>query len=251
MILGLVSWLQPVHGYDVRRELESWHADEWANIAPGSIYHALRKMADEGMLEEVSTQRVGARPARTTYRTTTRGEAEFTQLLWRYWWEYQPPFDPFLAAFAFLPRLGRVEAVAALRNRARVLRALVEMRRVTLATEFMRAQKPAHVTWQFELVIDRMEAEIAWCERIAARIEGGAELFPPTMAGWPNAGASDSGATDDVSGAVDGDSGELASDSGALTGEFGPLGDESGRREPDPGAVSDTPPHRRSRRHKQ
>lgn len=191
MILGLVHWMQPVHGYDVRRELESWNANEWANIAPGSIYHALRKLAEEGMLEEVATERVGARPARTTYRITTRGEAEFTQLLWRYWWEYQPPIDPFLAGFAFLPRLARVEAVAALRNRARVLRTMVEMRRVTLATEFMRAQKPAHVTWQFELVIDRMETEIAWCERIAARLEGGAEIFPPGMPMWSRATGDD------------------------------------------------------------
>jgi DNA-binding PadR family transcriptional regulator len=27
MILGLVRWMQPVHGYDVKRELESWQAD--------------------------------------------------------------------------------------------------------------------------------------------------------------------------------------------------------------------------------
>ena len=41
MILGLVQWMQPVHGYDVKRELERWEADEWASIAPGSIYPAL------------------------------------------------------------------------------------------------------------------------------------------------------------------------------------------------------------------
>jgi DNA-binding PadR family transcriptional regulator len=187
MILGLVRHMQPVHGYDVRRELESWRADEWANIAPGSIYHALRKLTEEGMLEEVATERVGARPARTTYRVTSRGEAEFTQLLWRYWWEYQPPIDPFLAGFAFLPLMPRVEAVAALRNRARILRADVEMRRVALATEFMRQVKPAHVAWQFELVIARMEIEIAWCERIAARLEGGAELWPDGRPDQPHA----------------------------------------------------------------
>lgn len=189
MILGLVYWMQPVHGYDVRRELESWHADEWANIAPGSIYHALRKLAEEGLLEEVATERVGARPARTTYRITAKGEAEFTQLLWRYWWDYQPPFDPFLAGFAFLPHMPRVEAVAALRNRARVLRTIVEMRQVALATEFMRQRKPAHVGWQFELLIDRLTVEIAWCERVAARLEAGAEIFPvpaPPVAGPPD-----------------------------------------------------------------
>src|SRR5437899_3730180 len=77
LILGLVKWLQPVHGYDVRRELLSWNVDEWANIAPGSIYHALRKLTEEGLLEEVATEQVGARPARTTYRVTPAGDDEF------------------------------------------------------------------------------------------------------------------------------------------------------------------------------
>jgi DNA-binding PadR family transcriptional regulator len=138
MILGLVHWMQPVHGYDVWRELESWKAEEWANIAPGSIYHALRKLAEEGLLEEVATEQVGARPARITYRITRLGEAEFEELLRRYWWEYRAPFDPFLAGFAFLPRLPRVEAVAALRNRARVLRAAAEVHRFALASDFMK-----------------------------------------------------------------------------------------------------------------
>src|SRR5688572_6675730 len=121
MILGLVRWMQPVHGYDVKRELESWQVDQWANIAPGSIYHALRTMAAEGLLAEVATEQVGGRPARTTYETTLKGDAEFEELLHRYWWEYQPAIDPFQAGFGFLPALPPGEAAAALRNRSRLL----------------------------------------------------------------------------------------------------------------------------------
>ena len=36
--------------------------------------------------------------------------------------------------------------------------------------------KPDHVWWQFELVVDRLRAEAAWCLRIAERIEGGAGM---------------------------------------------------------------------------
>jgi DNA-binding PadR family transcriptional regulator len=178
MILGLVSWMQPVHGYDVKRELESWHADEWASIAPGSIYHALRTLAAAELLEAVATEQVGARPARTTYRITAKGTREFDELLRRYWWQLSPPVDPFQAGFAFLPRLPRDEAVAALRNRARNLRAAAEMQRFALASEFMARSKPAHVGWMFERMIAQLETDIAWCERIAARLEGGAELYP-------------------------------------------------------------------------
>lgn len=178
MILGLVRWMQPVHGYDVKRELESWQADEWTTIATGSIYHALRKMAEDGLLEEVSTEQVGARPARTTYRCTAKGEQEFEELLRRYWWNYETPTDPFQAGFAFLPALPADEAVAALRNRARLLRLVVDTHRFAIASDWVRKTKPNHVAWMFELIIDRLEVEVAWCERIATRIEGGAPLYP-------------------------------------------------------------------------
>jgi DNA-binding PadR family transcriptional regulator len=184
MILGLVRWMQPVHGYDVKRELESWQAEDWANIAPGSIYHALRKMSSDGLLEEVATEQVGSRPARTTYRITDKGDLEFQELLRRQWWEYAAPTDPFLSGFAFLPALPRGEAAAALRNRSRLLRANADTLRFQLASDFMRQTKPAHVGWMFELFIARAEAEIAWCERIASRIEGGAALFPEEMEPW-------------------------------------------------------------------
>jgi len=178
MILGLVRWMQPVHGYDVKRELESWQADEWTTIATGSIYHALRKLAEDGLLEEVSTEQVGARPARTTYRCTAKGEQEFEELLRRYWWNYETPTDPFQAGFAFLPALPADEAVAALRNRARLLRLVVDTHRFAIASDWVRKTKPNHVAWMFELIIDRLEVEVAWCERIATRIEGGAPLYP-------------------------------------------------------------------------
>ena len=184
MILGLVKWMQPVHGYKVKRELASWQADQWANIAPGSIYHALRKLAEDGLLEEVSTEQVGARPARTTYRMTAKGDVEFEELLRRSWWEYAQPIDPFLAGFSFLPALPRREASAALRNRARLLRAGVDTHRFALASEWVRQTKPAHVGWMFELMAARQEAEIAWCERIAARIDAGEALFPDGFAVW-------------------------------------------------------------------
>lgn len=178
MILGLVKLMQPVHGYDVRRELLSWNADQWANVAPGSIYHALRKLTEEDMLTEVATEQVGARPARTTYETTSKGDHEFEELLRKYWWEYDQPADPFLAALAYLPALPPAEAVAALRNRARMLRTAAEGIRATLESDWMRESKPVHVAWMFERLIILLEAEIPWCERIAKRIEAGEGYAP-------------------------------------------------------------------------
>ncbi|MFI5906620.1 PadR family transcriptional regulator [Dactylosporangium sp. NPDC051541] len=171
LILGLVSYLQPVHGYDIRKELMSWQVDRWANVQPGSIYHALRKMTEEGLLEELGTEKAGNRPARTRYQLTPAGTAEYQAMLRKYWWDYEEPSDPFLAAFAFLPHLPRAEAVGALRARARLLEGWVKTYRDN--NEEWTEHKPAHVGWQFELTMVRCEAEARWCHDIAARIEAG------------------------------------------------------------------------------
>jgi DNA-binding PadR family transcriptional regulator len=171
LILGVVRMFQPVHGYDVRRELLSWHADDWASVAPGSVYHALKKLAGEGLLSEVATEQVGARPARTTYAVTAKGEAEFQDLLRRYWWAYEVPIDPFTAAYAFLPAMPRKEAGAALRNRARLLRLYADGTRVRMET----APDPdaPHIKELFELSMAQAGVEADWCERLAGRVEAG------------------------------------------------------------------------------
>ncbi len=122
IVLGAVRTFQPVHGYDLRRELEGWRVAEWANLSYGSIYFHLKSLAEVGLLEEVGTDQVGKRPARTTYRLTAGGEAEFQQLLRSSWWEYERAIDPFSAALAFMRILPRDELIAALEHRARVLR---------------------------------------------------------------------------------------------------------------------------------
>ncbi|MFY1695820.1 PadR family transcriptional regulator [Solwaraspora sp. WMMA2101] len=189
MILGLVKWMQPVHGYDVRRELLSWRADSWANVAPGSIYHALRTLAEEGLLRQVGTAQVGSRPARTSYEITAAGVEEFDDLLRRHWSDCRPAADPFLSAFAFLPAMPRAEAVAALRARAATLRAGNAVARDELVGGWPR-QKPSYVGWMLELTIARTEGEIAWCERVAELIAAGASYQPAeksadaAWAGW-------------------------------------------------------------------
>jgi DNA-binding PadR family transcriptional regulator len=172
MILGLVQLMQPVHGYDVRRELLQWNADKWANIQPGSVYHALRKLTEEELLREVAKEQVGARPARTTYEITGKGATEFQTLLRSHLWNLTAVADPFMAAFAFLPALPRAEASAALRNRATQLEAGVQQLRSAFSVGWG-TEKPTFVHWMWELGIERAEAEIDWCTRVAARIESG------------------------------------------------------------------------------
>lgn len=55
LVLGAVRQHGRAHGYQVRNDLEYWGAHEWSNAKPGSIYHALKQMAKQGLLHAHET----------------------------------------------------------------------------------------------------------------------------------------------------------------------------------------------------
>jgi DNA-binding PadR family transcriptional regulator len=173
LILGALRWMQPAHGYSIRRELESWRAEEWANIAYGSIYFALNKMAEEGLIAASEPEQVGKRPARTAYVITDEGEIEFQRLLRQFWWEYRPIHDPFLVAVSLMDQLPREELVAALRHHARAARLAADGFLGQTAAPIANDYKPRHVTEILRLMASRVEAEIRWAEEAIAKVERG------------------------------------------------------------------------------
>ncbi|MGO4419096.1 PadR family transcriptional regulator [Streptomyces sp. MCAF7] len=75
MVLGAVRQHGRAHGYQVRNDLEFWGAHEWSNAKPGSIYHALKQMAKQGLMvaHDVAPSTAGG-PPRTEYELTDAGE---------------------------------------------------------------------------------------------------------------------------------------------------------------------------------
>jgi DNA-binding PadR family transcriptional regulator len=180
LVLGLVRWLGPVHGYLVRRELDSWRMPGVAEIGAGSIYHALKKLTADGQIEVVATESVDARPARTTYRITAKGETEFQRTLREKLWEVQAADDPFHTAWTFAPVLSAAENVAMLRRRAETLYQRVESVTILLAAttaDFKDAAEgsyvPAHARAMLKRQADLWAVDAEWCEATAERVESG------------------------------------------------------------------------------
>jgi DNA-binding PadR family transcriptional regulator len=172
LVLGVVQMFQPVHGYDVRRELVSWHVHEWASVKPGSIYNALKSLTREGLLEVVGTDQVGGRPERTTYRLTPEGAKQFRQLLRGEWWTVRSPIDPLMAALSFIGYLPRAEVIAALEHRAAQIHGLV--RHLELAADDIDGtQTPYHVREMHRLLVARIGSELAWSKLFIERLRAG------------------------------------------------------------------------------
>lgn len=179
LVLGAVRGTGPVHGYDLRRGILSWGAEEWANVAPGSIYNALKTLVREGLLEVVGTDRQGARPERTMYQLTAEGEKEFQQLLRENLWRSRSPNHPLHVGLAFFPLFPRDELAAAMRDRADELQAQVadchsDIREILEGNgDPARGGIPRHVAESFRLTAALLEGEAAWARDLAERLEKG------------------------------------------------------------------------------
>jgi DNA-binding PadR family transcriptional regulator len=172
LVLGVVRIFQPVHGYDVRRELLSWRVDAWANVAPGSIYNALKSLTKDALLEVVGTDQVGGRPERTTYQLTEDGEKEFHTLLRDTWWQMRPPLDPLMPGLCFLAAMKRDELLAALEHRRGQIEGM--MRQLDFsAQEAPTAGAPTHVREMFRLQSVRLSAEVGWARALGERVARG------------------------------------------------------------------------------
>src|SRR5690606_14965175 len=98
----------------------SWGAQEWANVNPGSIYHALKQATQEGLLEDhYSSKKRG----RVDYRITDAGHEEFLRLLRDAISQPEHRPDMIAAGLAMLPALGRAEAIGLLEERLARLKA--------------------------------------------------------------------------------------------------------------------------------
>lgn len=156
----------PRNGYQVRRHLETWGADSWANVKYGSIYHGLSKMAEEGLLEVVETGKGGS----TVYALTDEGRFEFHRLLLTVWHELMPIVDPFQVAITFMNRLDKPTLLEALRSRTELLE-------MSIAT-FQRAAgtkqafgAPRHIDETLRLAAATLQAQLDWCRQATRKVE--------------------------------------------------------------------------------
>ncbi|MGJ6970010.1 PadR family transcriptional regulator [Streptosporangium sp. G11] len=122
LVLGAIRERGRAHGYQVRSDLESWGAHEWSTAKPGSIYHALRQMAKQGLLRahEIAPSTAGG-PPRTEYELTDEGDAEFLSLLRTALARHDQKIDELTAGVGFLTCLPREEVIALLKERVAAL----------------------------------------------------------------------------------------------------------------------------------
>jgi DNA-binding PadR family transcriptional regulator len=174
--------MQPVHGYDVRRELISWRLEELTNVKPGSIYGAIRTLEREGCIAVHSRGSENSRPERTSYVLTGEGDKEFQVMLRESWWTVQRAIDPLVPALSMMIFMPREELERALRARVATLEGQVDQTRfvrgsIEEESDGSDGQIPTHVREILDFVAARDRAEIEWARALGRRLRDGAYQF--------------------------------------------------------------------------
>ncbi|MFH9069751.1 PadR family transcriptional regulator [Streptomyces alboflavus] len=178
LVLGAVRQHGRAHGYQVRNDLEYWGAHEWSNAKPGSIYHALKQLAKQGLLYEHETApSTAGGPPRTEYEITEKGTEEFLDLLREALVStYNQKPDMLSAAVGFMVDLPRAEVIDLLKQR---ISGLGDWR--ASVTEYYTPEdgpeQLGHIGEIMNLWLHQAEAGATWTRSLIERIEGGAYTF--------------------------------------------------------------------------
>jgi DNA-binding PadR family transcriptional regulator len=192
LVLGVLRFMQPAHGYEIRQELLSWQLEPWTAVGTGSIYSALRTLEKDGAIRVAGAGREGNRPARTSYELTQAGQREFETLLRQAWWQVQPSTEPLVPALGMFPVLTRAEMSAALQSRLAQLQTQLEHMAAIRATIKDGAKPPAddipeHVRELLDFLTMRGRAELDWTRQFLRRLKGGAYVLAGEEDAWDGA----------------------------------------------------------------
>jgi len=177
LVLGAVRQHGRAHGYQVRGDLEYWGAHEWSNARPGSVYHALKQLAKQGLLHahEIAPSTAGG-PPRTEYEITEAGTDEYLRLLREALASYDQRTDVKSAAIGFMLDLPRAEVVSLLAERIR----RIEEWRGSVTEHYIPEDGPeqlGHIGEIMNLWVHTADAEAGWTRGLIGRISGGAYTF--------------------------------------------------------------------------
>ena len=178
-VLGLLMQ-RPMAGYAIQVVLQLSQTQQWARVLPGSVYYALKKLADEGFVVLQATEQAGNR-SKAIYAITPTGKDEFRGLLKEAWSTSELHFPAGIyAALSFLDDLPREEIVLALDDRIATLeRELASWNEGEIKkVEFMQSRVPEYLPALFANGREHMEVDLRFLRYLRETIPSAPRLVP-------------------------------------------------------------------------
>lgn len=167
-ILGTFAERGPLHGHALRLVAEEEHIDEWADVTPGAIYGAIKRLAQEGLISPVRVEREGNYPERQVYEITEEGQQSLREIRAAALMEISYRPDPFDLAMARLGPENLDSLQETLETRLAELRARLDAEEIKMG----RIAQYLTLTEQHVVRHDlhRLRGEAAWHEELLAAL---------------------------------------------------------------------------------
>jgi DNA-binding PadR family transcriptional regulator len=191
-ILGTLARTGPLHGHQIRQQAQNDRTELWTDVRVGSLYGALKRLANEGLVRELRTERVGNRPERTVYEITAGGRRALAAVRDQALRTLFAPHDPFDLALTQTPDLPGETLTQIVANR------LAGLRVREASVQEAAANADPYVNEAERLVMrhlmERCAAEVRWHEELLNRVPKIVADFEAGVGG-PNLPTADPGET--------------------------------------------------------
>jgi DNA-binding PadR family transcriptional regulator len=167
-ILGTLATSGPLHGHQIRQQAQADRTDRYTDIQVGSLYGALKRMAREGLVREVRTERVGNRPERTVFEITPEGRHALSAIREEILQKTSLPHDPFDLALKQARDMAEEDLAQIVADRLAALRAqeLSWRHQAERADPYLN-EAERMITRH---LIDRAATEVRWHEELLNQI---------------------------------------------------------------------------------
>lgn len=153
-----------MHGYQIHREATLDQTELWTGIKPGSIYNALHRMADEGLVQVERTERDGGSPERTVYRITADGKRELSVQRDAALHDVLITADPLDLALRYVSDVPSQDLSAVIQARRQVLAQRLAVHEAAFDASSRYLVGLESITFQH--VLQRLRAELIWHEHL-------------------------------------------------------------------------------------
>jgi len=156
---------RPMHPYEMAATLRERAKEESIKLRYGSLYTVIAALEREGLIEEGERGRQGARPERTTYLLTPKGEVELRCWMRELLSTPVKEYAQFEAALSLMPVLPPKEVVELLQRRLELLENEVEKSQAGMASaEKQGVERLFLIESEYRMAM--REAERAWVKKL-------------------------------------------------------------------------------------
>lgn len=168
---------RPMHPYEMYQVLIHRHEDRLLKVRPGTLYHAVGRLEDAGLVEATGTARDGNRPERTTYAILPAGRSRLTESLREHLAQPAAEYPRFPQALSEAHNLPAALVLELLDRRVQSLEDKLAVLGVDRDLALSRNVAPAYwidVGYQEHL----LRSELDWVKNLVTRLGDGTLPWP-------------------------------------------------------------------------